>query len=188
MSDDGSVTGTTDTVVEGRPPERSKHRRNRELIELLTELRVALPGVQVLFAFLLTVPFTARFAELSRANRDAFFVAFVSSAAASAFLIAPSAYHRLRWRQADKERMLRVSNELAIAGIGALAVGITAVVYLITSLLYGALPAAGAAVAMAGTIVWLWYVLPFMHSAGDNQDAASSRGRRGSRGEGTPSR
>ena len=179
MRDDGSTTGTTGAVAPGRPVEPSKRHRNRELIELLTELRVALPGVQVLFAFLLTVPFTARFAQLSRVNRDAFFVAFVSSAAASAFLIAPSAYHRLRWRQTDKERMLRVSNQLAIAGISALAVGITAVVYLTTSLLYGAVPAAGAAVAIAGTIVWLWYVLPFVHSADDHRDAASSRGRRG---------
>jgi amino acid transporter len=84
----------------------------------------------------------------------------MSSAAASAFLIAPSAYQRLRWRQGDKERMLRVSNQLAIAGIAALAVGITAVVYLITALLYGALPAAGAATGNAIAIAFLWYVLP----------------------------
>jgi len=169
MTDDASPTLTTNAVAPERPA-RSKRKRDRELIELFTELRVALPGVQVLFAFLLTVPFTARFAQLSHANRDAYFVAFLSSAAASAFLIAPSAYHRLRWRQGDKERMLRVSNQLAIAGIGALAVGMTAVVYLITSLLYGALPAVGGAVAMAAMIGGLWYVLPFASAPDDKKD------------------
>lgn len=147
-------------AVGERPTEAPQRRRDRELIELLTELRVALPGVQVLFAFLLTVPFTARFTQLSRVNRDAYFVAFISSAAASAFLIAPSAYHRLRWRQGDKERMLRVSNQLAIAGISALAVGITAVVYLITALLYGTLPAVGGATAIAGMIAGFWFFVP----------------------------
>jgi amino acid transporter len=170
MRRDAPTTGPPGAPEDGRSQEPSKRRRNRELIELLTELRVALPGVQVLFAFLLTVPFTARFAQLSRVNRDAYFVAFLSSAAASAFLIAPSAYHRLRWRQTDKERMLRVSNQLAIAGIGALAVGITSVVYLITSLLYGAVPALCAAVAIGIAIVWLWYVLPFVDSGSSHED------------------
>jgi hypothetical protein len=115
----------------------------------------------VLFAFLLTVPFTSRFSQLSRVNRDAYFIAFVASAVASALLIAPSAYHRLRWRQGDKERMLRVSNELAIAGIACLAVGITAVVYLITALLYGTIAATCAAAILAAIIGWLWWMLPF---------------------------
>jgi amino acid transporter len=153
-TDAGELTG------DEHPVEAPKRRQDRELIELLTELRVALPGVQVLFAFLLTVPFTSRFAQLSRVNRDAYFVAFISSAAASALLIAPSAFHRLRWRQGDKERMLRVSNQLAIGGIAALAIGITAVVYLITALLYGSLPGVCAATVIAGTIAWLWFVLP----------------------------
>jgi amino acid transporter len=146
---------------EPQPAEAPKRRRDRELIELLTELRVALPGVQVLFAFLLTVPFTSRFSQLSRVNRDAYFIAFVASAVASALLIAPSAYHRLRWRQGDKERMLRVSNELAIAGIAFLAIGIIAVVYLITALLYGTIAAACVAAILAVTIGWLWWLLPF---------------------------
>jgi len=160
-----------EAVGDARPAEPPKRRRDRELIELLTELRVALPGVQVLFAFLLTVPFTNRFTELSRLNRDAYFVAFMSSdayfvafmssAAASAFLIAPSAYHRLRWRQGDRERMLRVSNQLAIAGIASLAVGITAVVFLITALLYGTLPAVIVGTVIAATIAGLWFLLPF---------------------------
>src|SRR5437588_7891756 len=92
-------------------------RLNRELIELLNELRVGLPGVQVLFAFLLTVPFTQRFSRLDSIQRDIYFLAVLSTALASAFLIAPSAYHRLRWRQRDKERMLETSNHMAVIGL-----------------------------------------------------------------------
>ena len=176
---DKIATDATGVAPDDRPAEAPKRRRDRELIELLTELRVALPGVQVLFAFLLTVPFTARFAQLSRVNRDAYFIAFLSSAAASALLIAPSAYHRLRWRQGDKERMLRVSNQLAIAGISALAVGITAVVYLITALLYGMVPAVCGAAAVAGAISWLWYVLPFSSPAHQDEPPSSPVSREG---------
>ena len=163
-TDEGGRGQPTSPAVEQQPAETPKRRRDRELIELLTELRVALPGVQVLFAFLLTVPFTTRFSQLSRVNRDAYFIAFLASAAASALLIAPSAYHRLRWRQGDKERMLRVSNELAIGGIAALAIGMTAVVYLITALLYGTIAAASVAGVLAATIGWLWWLLPLSGS------------------------
>src|SRR5437660_8272829 len=91
-------------------------RLNRELMELLNELRVGLPGVQVLFAFLLTVPFTQRYTRLDGIQRDIYFLAVVSTAMATAFLIAPSSYHRLRWRQHDKVHMLETGNRLAIAG------------------------------------------------------------------------
>jgi len=79
--------------------ETEQQRHNRELIELLNELRVALPGVQVLFAFLLAVPFANGFPKLSQTGRDVFFAAFLATALSTALLIAPSSYHRLRWRQ-----------------------------------------------------------------------------------------
>jgi hypothetical protein len=135
-------------------------RLNRELMELLNELRVGLPGVQVLFAFLLTVPFTQRFSRLDSIQRDIYFLAVLSTALASAFLIAPSAYHRLRWRQRDKERMLETSNHMAVIGLGFLALAISAVVYVITSVVYGAGAAVGVAAAMAGVVTWLWFWLP----------------------------
>src|SRR4029079_17490593 len=90
---------------------------DRELIECLNELRVALPGVQVLFAFLLGVPFTQRFSEVSDLQKDVYFLTFLCTAVATALLIAPSAYHRLEWRQGDKGYLLVISNRLAIAGI-----------------------------------------------------------------------
>jgi Family of unknown function (DUF6328) len=90
--------------------ESEEWRRNRELIELLNELRVALPGVQVLFAFLLAVPFHKRFPELAHRERTVFYTALLATALSSALLIAPSSYHRLRWRDRDKEKLLEASN------------------------------------------------------------------------------
>src|SRR5262245_65327148 len=97
-------------------PESSEERQNRELIELLNELRIALPGVQVLFAFLLAVPFASGWARVTNFQRDVFFVAFLCTAAATILLIAPSTYHRLRWREHDKEHMLVTANRLTIWG------------------------------------------------------------------------
>jgi predicted neutral ceramidase superfamily lipid hydrolase len=96
--------------------EDAKAKLDRELIELLNELRVVLPGVQVMFAFLLTVPFSNRFNQISTLQRNAYFAAFLFTTVASILLITPSAYHRLRWRQRDKEHILTFSNRVAIAG------------------------------------------------------------------------
>ncbi|HET6771316.1 MAG TPA: DUF6328 family protein [Actinomycetota bacterium] len=98
------------------PDEDRKQRVDRELIELLNELRVALPGVQVLFAFLLTVPFAQRFSQVSGLQRAVYFVALLATAVASVLFITPTAYHRLRWREPDKEQMLFTANRLTIAG------------------------------------------------------------------------
>jgi len=141
-------------------PESERERRNRELIELLNELRVALPGVQVLFAFLLAVPFANGFPKLDQLDRDIFFVAFITTALSTAFLIAPSAYHRLRWRDHDKERMLRASNVLTIIGLTLLAVSIVCVVFVITDFLFHRTWAAIFAALMAVTFLVLWYGLP----------------------------
>jgi predicted membrane channel-forming protein YqfA (hemolysin III family) len=143
--------------------EESKDERlDRELIELLNELRVALPGVQVLFAFLLAVPFTQRFERLTGAQEDVFFAAFLCTAVATALLIAPSAYHRLRWREHDKEHMLQMSNRLAIAGTVFLAAAIIAVVYLVTNLIFGLAATLVATTLAAILFSWLWYGLPLV--------------------------
>jgi hypothetical protein len=156
MSD---VGGDQPRPSEGELEDRTA-RLNRELIELLNELRVGLPGVQVLFAFLLTVPFTQRFTRLDGIQRDIYFLAVLATALASAFLIAPSAYHRLRWRQRDKERMLETSNHMAVVGLAFLALAMSAVVYVITSVVYSRGAAAGVAGGMAGVVSWLWFWLP----------------------------
>ena len=140
--------------------EDKAERLNRELIELLNELRVALPGVQVLFAFLLAVPFTQRFTEVDKLQRSAYFAAVVFTAIASMLLIAPSAYHRLRWREHDKEHMLQTANVLSIAGTVFLALGVTGVVFLVTDMLYQRTWAAVVAAAIAAGFAWFWYGLP----------------------------
>jgi heme O synthase-like polyprenyltransferase len=146
-------------------PESSEQRHNRELIELLNELRVALPGVQVLFAFLLVVPFSNGWDRVTDVQRDVFFAAFLCTAVASALLIAPSAYHRIQWRQRDKEHMLRTANRLAIAGTVFLAAGMTGAVFLITDVLFHAAWAAAIAAAVGGVFGWLWYGLPLFRRA-----------------------
>jgi amino acid transporter len=140
-------------------------RLDRELIELLNELRVVLPGVQVMFAFLLVVPFSQRFGVLDGRERAIFFVAFLASAIASVFLIAPSTHHRIQWRRYDKERLLRRANRLAILATAALAIAIVAVVYLIAGVLYGDVSAVAAG-ATAGLIAWTWFAYPLMRRAG----------------------
>ena len=140
--------------------QRSSEDLDRELIELLNELRVALPGIQVLFAFLLAVPFANGWERVTDLQRDVFFLAFIATAAASILLIAPSSYHRLRWREGDKEQMLRTSNRLAISGTVFLALGMTAVVFLIADILFHFWWAGLTTGIVAGAFAWFWYGLP----------------------------
>jgi hypothetical protein len=135
-------------------------RLDRELIELLNELRVALPGVQILFAFLLTVPFNGRFERVTDLQETVYFVALLLTLVSSALLMAPTAYHRLRFRQRDKERMLQISNRFAIAGIGALALAMTAAIFLVTDFLFEAWAAAIVALLAGLLLALVWFLLP----------------------------
>jgi hypothetical protein len=146
-------------------PARGKGDLDRELIELLNELRVALPGVQVLFAFLLAVPFATGWKRVTDFQRDVFFVAFICTAAATILLIAPSTYHRLRWREHDKEHMLETANRLTIAGSGFLALAMIAVVLLITDLLFSLWWAILATTLIAVAFGWFWYGLALLRRA-----------------------
>ena len=149
-------------------------RLDRELVRLLNELRGARPSVQVIFAFLLTVPFTNRFQQVNDLQKDTFLLALICTALGLAFLMAPSAYHRIRFREHDKERMLRTSNRLALAGTVFLAVAITASVFFVTDFLFQMpLPGLLAAV-VAGVIVWFWYGLPLLRKIQDYGSGAST--------------
>jgi cation transport ATPase len=151
----------------GAEEESDAERINRELIELLNELRVALPGVQVLFAFLLAVPFTQRFRQLTDVQEYAFFVSLFCTTLGSVLLIAPSAYHRLRFRQHDKEQLIQTANRLSIAGTVFLAVAMTSAVYLITDLVFNA-PVTLIVTALTGaSFAWFWYGLPLSRKARD---------------------
>ena len=139
--------------------ETPKERADRELIELLNELRVVLPGVTVLLAFLLAVPFAKGWTRVTEFQRNVFVVAFLSTAVSVALLTAPSSYHRLRFRQGNKERMVRVGNRLALAGIAASAVSLLAVVVLVMDFVVSRNAAIAAAAALFVVIAVLWYGL-----------------------------
>ena len=155
--------------------ESEKDRINRELIELLNELRVALPGVQVLFAFMLIVPFSNGFPDLGKLDRQIFFVGFIATALSIALLIAPSSYHRIRWRQYDKERMLVVSNVLTIAGLFALAVSIACSVFVITDFIFHRTLAATFTALVSVALLLLWYGLPIAAAIRDFREPKRSR-------------
>jgi hypothetical protein len=145
--------------------QRSKDELNQELIELLNELRVALPGVQVLFAFLLAVAFGDGGPRVTDFQRDVFFVAFLCTTAATILLIAPSIYHRLRWREHDKEHMLVTANRLTITGSTFLALAMISVVLLITDLLFSLGWAILATSLIAVAFLWFWYGLALLRRA-----------------------
>jgi predicted membrane channel-forming protein YqfA (hemolysin III family) len=147
--------------------ESQQERLDRELIEFLNELRVVLPGVQVLFAFLLTVPFTNQFSKITNEQRQVFFAIFLCTTAATVLLIAPSAYHRLRWRDYDKERMLQTANRLSIAGMAFLSLALVGAAFLVTDLVYH--PTAAAIVTAAVTLffAWFWWALPLTRKLRD---------------------
>jgi hypothetical protein len=145
------------------PKEDRKERVDRELIELLNEIRVALPGVQVLFAFLLVLPFQQGFSSVTDITRLVFFAGLASSGVAIAFLIAPTTYHRINLRRGvdEKERMFFTSSRLALIGTGFLAAGIACSMFVITDVLFGDIAAFAVAAITIAVIVGLWYVLPF---------------------------
>jgi hypothetical protein len=147
---------------DGHDSESADDRHNRQLVELLNELRVVLPGVQMLFGFLLAVPFTQRFGTVSNLQSNVYYVTFLAATLASVFLIAPASFHRIVWRHGRKRQLLRTSNKLAIIGTAFLAVAIAGSVGLVTSLLFGNTWAAVAAAFVAGLIAVIWFVLPFV--------------------------
>jgi len=142
--------------------EDRKERINRELIELLNELRVALPGVQVLFAFLLVLPFQQGFAEISDADRGVYITALIASALAAALLIAPSMYHRLNFRRQVKEQMIFDSNKLMVTGIMLTAVGVACSIFLVVDVVYGESPAIVATAGTAVVYMLVWLALPLV--------------------------
>ena len=139
-----------------------ERKHDRQMIELLNELRVALPGVQILFAFLLTVPFAQRFSKITAFQRDVFYVTLLATTLSAACLIAPSAAHRLRFHQSDREWLIESANGVMIVGLVFLAIAIGAAFLMITDVLFD-----GARVWIYSAVVWLtilglWFGRPLM--------------------------
>ena len=142
--------------------ESTDERLDRELGELLQELRVAMPGVQVLLAFLLVAPLNQRFPQLSGTDQVGWVVALVAAVLATILLIAPSAYHRLRWRQGDKERLLRRANIMALAGLLFVALAFNVALYVILDFIFGMAVALPLALTTGALSLFVWYALPFL--------------------------
>lgn len=140
--------------------ETEEERLDRNLGELLQELRVALPGVQVLFAFLLAVPFQQNFTEISEFEKAIYFATLLLTALSAALLIAPSAYHRITFRYQQKHRLVFIANRLAIAGLAALALAMSCAILLITDLLFGTVAAIVTTACAVAVFVVLWAALP----------------------------
>ena len=145
--------------------ESESERLDRNLQELLGELRVALPGVQVLFAFLLVVPFNNRFAGLSPGQERLYLITLMCAGFASALLIAPTAQHRITFRMQEKEWIVLAGNRLAIAGLGFLALAMTGAVGLVTDVVYGGATAIACAGLVGLLFAFLWYALPIRRRA-----------------------
>jgi predicted anti-sigma-YlaC factor YlaD len=156
--------GTSNRQDTGRD-ETEKERLDRNLEQLRGELRVALPGVQVLFAFLLVVPFNQRFADITSFQQTVYFVTLLCATAACACLIAPTAHHRIEFRGQDKERIVFGGNRLAIVGLGLLATAMTGAITLVTDFLYSSTTTTVAAALVALLFATLWYGIPLRRLA-----------------------
>jgi cobalamin synthase len=153
--------------VAGSAVSDEEDKRDRQMIELLNELRVALPGVQLLFGFLLTVPFSQRFADTTSFQRSVFYVTLVSAACSTICFIAPSAVHRLRFHQNERAYVIESANKLLIAGLTFLAVAIIGAVLLITDVLYNGPRVVIYVSAIALLLIFLWFVRPvYRHARG----------------------
>jgi hypothetical protein len=145
--------------------ESEEQRADRNLSDLLQELRVALPGVQVLFAFLLTVPFTQRFDDLSDFDEKLYFGVLITVALATVLLVAPTAGHRILFRRQQKEYIVTISNNLALVGMFLLAVSMCGAIALISDFLFGAATAIISTVVMAAAFVGFWFAGPIIRRA-----------------------
>ncbi|HUR87301.1 MAG TPA: DUF6328 family protein [Solirubrobacteraceae bacterium] len=146
--------------------EDEQQKLDRRLDQLLGELRVAMPGVQVLFAFLLAVPFQQRFASVTEFQRDVYFVTLLAAAAASALLVAPTAYHRMMFREHDKPHVINISSRLAVGGLVFLAIATNGAVLLVTDVLFDGPTVWVTVIVSALIFVGLWFVLGTLRRLG----------------------
>jgi hypothetical protein len=140
--------------------ESAAERADRNLAELLQELRVAGLGVQVLFGFLLSLPFTNRFTRLSPGQRDLYLATLVLAAIATALLLGPVAYHRLVFRRGEKERLVQAASAMAIAGLATVGLAVSAAVLLVTGFVASGLPAVLITVLVTCLFGLLWFAFP----------------------------
>jgi Family of unknown function (DUF6328) len=154
------MTDTHEDRTDGDRDETSLERWDRNFTELLQELRVAQTGVQILFAFLLTLPFTNRFGDVSGLDKVVYVITLVSAATATALLIAPVSDHRQVFRQGRKPQLVQTASRLAQAGLAALLVAMIGAVFLVLDVVAGLGWAIGLGIVITLLFLMLWYVLP----------------------------
>jgi len=159
------VTNVTSTDRErttrgGRPDEPDSERLGRNVTDLLNELRVAGTGIQVMFAFLLVVPFNAGWKRASAFDRWVYFGTLLCIATAAVLLIAPSVHHRLLFRQQQRAYLVRVGTKLAIVAAGFIAVGLTGILILVSNFVFGTVAAVTVGIVAAVVVTALWFALP----------------------------
>ncbi len=145
--------------------ESKKEQLEREHGELLEELRSLIPGAEVLFGFLLAIRFTGQFADLTSLQEYVYYATLLATAFALVMLLAPAAYHRIRFREGDKEVMLRKGNREAIAGTAAIALAFTGVLFLVTDLVFSIPVAVVVAVAFFALTAWRWWAIALFRKA-----------------------
>jgi hypothetical protein len=148
-----------------RSDEQEGDRLDRELLELLNEVRVVMPGVQLLFGFLLTVPFQQRFETIDDFQRDVYFVTLLLVAASSAFLMGPSAFHRLTFREGQKPYLVRLGTRQTIVGMALLALAMNGVLLLLTDILFHTTMVAVTVTVGTALFGWLWFGLALWRRA-----------------------
>jgi hypothetical protein len=152
-----------------RRHETEEERLDRNLDELLQGLRVALPGIQVLFAFLLVVPFQQGWQTVTDFERTIYYITLLLTAAACVCLIAPTARHRMRFREQDKKWIVDTSNRLAIAGLALMGSAMCGVLLLISHVVYGSGAVVGIVPAVFGTLIlWIWFGAPLLRELRDD--------------------
>lgn len=142
------------------PQERDPETLHRELDELTSELRMVIPGVTVLLAFLLGLPFTSEFSKLSRLQEDVYFAAFLSTAVAVVLLLSEGAYHQVRGKPYSKGRLLKTAIRQMVTALVFLGISLSAVVFLVTDMLFGTTTSILVSCGIATLIIWLWFALP----------------------------
>ena len=138
----------------------------RRLTELLQEIRVATAGVQILFGFLLAVPFQVGFEKVSSFERHVYLVVLVSSALSAVLLISPTPWHRLLFRRGHKREIILYANRVVIGGLVLLAIAMSGAVMLVTHVIFGSYAAVAVAVPVAAAFAWIWFAAPLMRRGG----------------------
>lgn len=161
MGDDGS--------------ENEQERRNRQLDQLLQETRVVMPGVQVLFAFLLAVVFQQNFAKATRFEHDVYLATILCSAGAALCFIAPAAWHRILFEQSDKRHIITVANRFVISGVVFLALAMTLALLLVCDFVFGGTTAIVVPVIVGPVFTWFWFVAPLLRRRRDRREQERRR-------------